>query len=396
MDFTLTDEQQLIQKIARDYGREQLEPKAAEIDRSGRYPAEAIKAMAELDFMGMFYPAEYGGAEADFISYILMVEELSRSCASSAAIITAHCSLAAYPIYKWGSEDQKKQHLPALCKGEKLGGFALAEPDAAPALGPDKVVATLEQDAYVLNGKKYYAANGGVADLYVVFAQTDPAAGVKEGLSAFIVDAGLPGFAVSRPIEKMGLRGQPTAEIVFENVRVSKESLLGAENQGCEILAETLACAGVAGAAQAVGIGQTALEASVRYAKERVQFGGPIARLQAIQWMLADMEMNLHLARLATYKAASLIQEGKLFATEAAVSKMFAAKAGVDVCMNAVQIHGGYGFGRDLNIERLLRDVKGVIIFENSSEFPQKIIAGNLLRHSFEGLEERRLASIGK
>lgn len=379
MDFNLTKEQQLIQKIARDYGKEQLEPQAAEIDRSGRFPAEAIKEMAELDFMGMFYPAEYGGAEADFISYILMVEELSRYCASSAAIITTHCSLAAYPIYKWGLEDQKKRYLPALCKGEKLGGFALAEPGAAPASGPDKVVATLAGEAYVLNGKKYFVANGGVAEVYIVFAQTDPAAGMK-GLSAFIVDAAIPGFAVSRQIEKMGLRAQPTAEVVFENARISKENLLGAENQGYEILMDTLARAGVAAAAQAVGICQTALEASIKYSKERVQFGGPIARLQAIQWMLADMAANVHLSRLATYKTASLIQEGKPYACDAAITRMFVAKAGVDVCMNAVQIHGGYGYGKDLIIERLLRDVKGTIIFENSSEFPQKIIAGNLLR----------------
>jgi len=379
MYSNLTKEQQLIQKSARDFGKEQLEPQAAEIDCSGEYPAEAVKAMAELGFMGVCYPVEYEGAGADYFSYILMLEELSRFCASTGAILATHCSLGSYPIFRWGSENQKKKYLPAMCTGEKLGGFALAEPGAAPASGPEKVVATPAGEDYVLSGRKYYVANGGVADVYIVFAQTNPAAGM-EGLSAFIVDAGSSGFGVSKQIQKMGLRAQPAAEMVFENVRVAKENLLGAENQGYEILMETLAGAGVASAAQTLGICRTALESSIKYAQERVQFGGPIASLQAIQWMLADMATNVHQARLTTYETARLIQEGKPFAVEAAITKMFAARAGMDVCMNAVQIHGGYGYGGGMIIERLLRDVKGIIIFENSSEFPQSIIAGHLLR----------------
>ncbi|BAF59756.1 acyl-CoA dehydrogenases [Pelotomaculum thermopropionicum SI] len=379
MDFHWTKEHQLIKKSARDFGNEQLEPQAAEIDRTGRFPSETVKAMAELDFMGMFFPPEYGGAGTDFMSYILMLEELSRFCASTSAILATHCSLVSYPVFKYGSESQKKKYLTAMCKGEKLGGFALAEPGAAPASGPERVVAIMDGDDYLLNGKKYFVLNGGVADIYVVFAQTGQSAGMK-GLSAFIVEAGIPGFKVKRQIEKMGLRAQPTAEMVFEKTRVSRENLLGAENQGYEILKDTLAFAGVAAAAQVAGICQTALELSVKYAKERVQFGRPIACLQAIQWMLADMAANVHMIRLATYKAASLIQEDKTIAYEAAIARMFAARAGVDVCMDAVQIHGGYGYGKELIVERLLRDVKGIIIFENSSEFPQSIIASTLLR----------------
>ncbi|TEB14715.1 Acyl-CoA dehydrogenase [Pelotomaculum sp. FP] len=381
MDFYLTQEQQLIQQIARDFGREQLEPHAVETDRKSRYPAAAIKAMAELGFLGLFYPVEYGGAGADFISYILMLEEISRSCASTAAIVATHCSLAAYPIYKWGSEEQKEKYLSAMCTGEKLGGFALAEPGAAPASGPDKVVAILDGNHYVLNGKKYFVYNGGVADVYIVFALTQKDSATDlEGLSAFIVDAAAPCLCVGRHIPKMGLCGLPTTEMVFENAHVPKENLLGTENQGYEILIETQACAGVSAAAQAVGISQTALDASVRYAKERVQFGSPIANLQAIQWMLAGMAGNVHMARVVTYQAAYLIMQGKPFTVAAAIARMLTGKAGVGVCNTAVQIHGGYGYGREMILERLLRDVKGTMLFESISEYPQQIIAEKLLR----------------
>lgn len=379
MNFNFTEEQQLIKNMARDYGKEQLEPQAAEIDRSGIFPAETIKAMAELDFMGMFFPAEYGGAGADFLSYILMVEELSRSCASTGAILTTHCSLAAHPIFKWGNKEQKEKYLPGMCSGKKLGGFALAEPGAALASGPDKLIAKQNGDKYVLNGKKFYVANGGVADVYIVFALTNPDAGIN-GLSAFIVDADIAGLTISKQIEKMGLRALQTAEIEFDNVQIPKENLLGPENQGQEIYVDIMANNSVAAAAQVVGIAQFALDASVHYARERVQFGGPIAHLQAIQWMLADMAMNVHLTRVETYRVASLIDEDKPYVQEAAIAAMYAAKAGVDVCMNAVQIHGGYGYGKDMIMERLLRDVKGTIIFDSSNEYPQKIIAGSLLR----------------
>lgn len=377
MDFNFTDEQLMLKQSARDFGKEQLEPLASDIDRNSSFPAQIIKELAKLDFMGLFYPDEYGGVGTDFLSYILVLEELSRSCASTAAILATHCSLATYPIFRWGSEEQKKNYLPALCLGEKLGGFALAEPDAAPTYSQDKVVAVKsEEDSYLLNGKKYYVSNGGVADVYIVFAVTDPEVGMK-GLSAFIVDANTPGVTIGKRIEKMGLHGMPTTEIAFNN---AKAKLIGSLNQGLEIIEETLAFAGIAFGAIIAGICQAALEASTNYAKERVQFGGPIANKQAVQWMLADIATNTHLTRLATYQAAVLADEGKSFTNEAAITKMFVAKAGVDVCMKALQIHGGYGYSREMVIERLLRDVKGAVIFENSNEFPQKIIAENLLR----------------
>lgn len=376
MFYHLTEEQQMLKQSARDFGKEQLEPQASEVDGSSKFPAKSIKELAKLDFMGLFYPDEFGGVGADFLSYILVVEELSQACASTAAVLATHCSLASYPIYMWGSEEQKLHYLPPLCLGDKLGGFAVVEPGAAPAYGPDKVVARKAGDSYVLTGKKYYVSNGGVADLYIVFALTDPAAGMK-GLSAFIVEAGTSGLSSAKYIEKMGLRGMPTTEMIFDNVEAQ---LLGPLNQGGAILAQTLSCAGIAFGAIAAGICRTALEASTKYAKEREQFGGPIARLQAIQWMLAEMAADTHLSCLAIYQAANLVEARKPFAFEAATARMFVAKAGLDVCMKAVQIHGGYGYSKELCIERLLRDVKGTLIFENSSEFPEKIIAETLLR----------------
>ncbi|MBP2629165.1 MAG: CaiA [Firmicutes bacterium] len=376
MDFNLTDEQQMLKQSARDFGKKHLEPLSLEIDHKSIFPASNIKKLAKMDFMGLFYPDEYGGLGMDFLSYILILEELSRYCASTAAVLAAHCSLAAYPIYKWGSEEQKTTYLPMLCLGEKLGGFALAEPGDAPAYAPDKVVATKDGETYRLNGKKYYVSNGGVADIYIVFAVTDPTAGMK-GLSAFVVEGNTSGVTTDKYIEKMGLRGMPTTEMAFDN---AKASLLGTLNQGSAMIQEILACAGVAFGAIATGICQTALEASIKYAKERVQFGGPIARLQAVQWMLADMAANTHLSRLAIYQTVNLFEEGKSFITEAAITRMFVAKASVDVCMQAVQVHGGYGYSKEMIIERLLRDVKGTMVSENSSEFPQAVIAGNLLR----------------
>lgn len=379
MDFYLSEEQQLIKKMARDYGKEQLEPQAAELDRAGIYPAEIIREMAGLDFMGMFFPMEYGGADADFLSYILLVEELSRSCASIGAILTTHCSLAAHPIFKWGNKEQKEKYLPGMCAGEKLGGFALAEPGAALAAGPDRLVARRDGEKYILNGKKYYVANGGVADIYIVFAQTNPDDGLN-GMSVFIVEDGTPGVIIKRQNDKMGLRAFQTAEIVFENAQIPESNRLGAENRGKEIYMDILAGSSVAAAAQIAGIAQAALDASANYAKERNQFGGPIGNLQAVQWMLAEMAMKIYLTRIAAYRVATLIDAGKPYAHEAAMTKMYAAKAGVDICLDAVQIHGGYGYGKEMNVERLLRDVKGITIFDSSNEYPQKIIADELLR----------------
>ena len=379
MNFNLSEEQQLIQQNAREFALENVEPIAAELDKTGRYPAETIKKLTELDFMGMPYPAEYGGAGADYLSYILVVEELSRSCASTGIIYSAHCSLASWPIYKWGTEELKQKYLIPLCKGEKLGAFALTEPGAGTDAASGKCTATLDGDEYVINGTKCFITNGGVADVYVIFALTDPSLGVK-GLSAFVVDANLPGFEIGKHEEKMGIRGSQTTELIFKNCRIPKANLIGKEGKGFGIAMGTLDGGRIGVAAQALGIAQAALDEAVKFAKERVQFGKPIATKQAIQWMLADMATQIQAARLLTYQAAALKGEDKPFSKEAAMAKMFASEAADFVCAKAIQIHGGYGYIKDFKVERLYRDAKICTIYEGTNEVQRMVVSGSVLR----------------
>ncbi|SDD86380.1 acyl-CoA dehydrogenase [Sporomusa acidovorans] len=379
MNFNLTEEQQLIKQNAREFALENVEPIAAELDKTGRYPAEVIKKMAELDFMGMPYPPEYGGAGADYLSYILVVEEISRSCASTGIIYSAHCSLAAWPIFKWGSEELKQKYLVPLCKGEKLGAFALTEPGAGTDAAAGTCTAKADADSYILNGTKCFITNGGVADVYIVFALTDPAQGVK-GLSAFVVDANLPGFEIGKHEDKMGIRGSQTTELVFKNCRIPQTNLIGKEGKGFGIAMQTLDGGRVGVAAQALGIAQAALDEAIKFAKERVQFGKPIATKQAIQWMLAEMETKLQAARLLTYQAAAAKDEGKIFSKEAGMAKMFASEAADWICGKAIQIHGGYGYIKNFKVERLYRDAKICTIYEGTNEVQRMVVSGSLLR----------------
>ena len=379
MNFNLTEEQQLIKQNAREFALENVEPIAAELDKTGRYPAEVIKKLTELDFMGMPYPAEYGGAGADYLSYILVVEELSRSCASTGIIYSAHCSLASWPIYKWGSEELKQKYLVPMCKGEKLGAFALTEPGAGTDAASGTCTAMADGDDYVLNGTKCFITNGGVSDVYIVFALTDPSQGVK-GLSGFVVEAGLPGFEIGKHEDKMGIRGSQTTELIFKNCRVPKANLIGKEGKGFGMAMQTLDGGRVGVAAQALGIAQAALDEAVKFSKERVQFGKPISTKQAIQWMLAEMETKLQAARLLTYQAAAAKDEGKVFSKEAAMAKMFASEAADWICGKAIQIHGGYGYIKDFKVERLYRDAKICTIYEGTNEVQRMVISGSLLR----------------
>ncbi|MGI9953139.1 acyl-CoA dehydrogenase family protein [Moorellaceae bacterium AZ2] len=378
MRYPLTEEQLLIQQSAREFAEKYVEPEAARIDRDGTYPAHIIKKLAEHDFLGLIVPAEYGGIEAGFVSYVLAIQEISRISASVGAILINHCSLAAYSISRWGSSEQKECYLPAMCRGENLGAFALYEPEAAPGCGAQRVVATRKGNGYVLKGRKYFVANGGVAGVYVVFALTEPDAG-SQGMSAFIVDAGAPGLSVGRHIDKMGLRGCPTTELIFDDVEVPGSSLLGTEGGGLAVLKGAMAVTRISAAAQIVGIVQAALQESVKYAKERVQFGRPIAQFPAIQNMIAEMATNLHLAKLAVYSTADLMDKGEPFETEAAMVHMLAARIGQRACTDAVQIHGGYGYSRDLAVERLFRDVKGAIITDSTWEYPECTVAESIL-----------------
>lgn len=374
MNYELTKEQQMIQKSAVDFAKSTLEPIAYDIDRSAEYPSDAVKAMAAHDFLGVLIPSEFGGMGADYLSASLMFEAFGKVNAAASAIAISHVVMAADTIAKYGSQELKKAYLPAMAKGEKLGGYALAEPGGALASGKDKVVAVKDGDKYILNGKKFVVANGGVADVYVVIAQTNEEAGQK-GVSAFVVDAS--DITVVRKVDKLGLRAFPTAEVEFKN---AKATLLGTEEDGVKIMADIQARLDVAFGAMAVGVGQAALEESSAHSINRIQFRNPIGRLQAVQWMLAEIATNVHMIRLAVYKAAVSVQENSNYIHEAALMKMYAMKANVDIGMNAVQIHGGIGYSREHNIERYFRDIRGAFNIENASEYPQKIIASALLK----------------
>ncbi len=378
MSYVFTEEQQLIQQNAREFAQTYVESAAAEIDHTGNNPDDIVKKMIEQDFLGIFMPGEFGGAEAGYLSYILIVEEISRVSGAVADILINHASLAAYSINRWGSLEQKKTYLTALCHGEKLGAFAFNEPGAAPGAGGHKVVAVKDGDNYVLNGHKCYIANGGAAGLYIVFAQTNTEAGAN-GMSAFIVDAKTAGLSVARTIDKMGLRGCQSAELVFDQVKVPAANLLGTEGSGLAIAIEAQAAASIAEGAMVVGIAQAAMEDAAKYSKQRIQFSRPIASFPAIQTMLADMAANIHLLRLAVYDAAVLLENGELFSVEAAMIKLFAARIGQSALIDVIQIEGGYGYSQEMIASRLYRDIKGAIIKNSSIDFPEKIIAKSLL-----------------
>ncbi len=378
MSYVLTEEQQLIQQNAREFARDYLGSITVQLDKSGEYPAEAVQRMAELGFLGFCLPEEYGGAAVGYMGYVLAVEELSKVSAAVASILIEHASLAAYAINRWGTAAQKQAYLPALAQGEKLGAFALNESGPAVGIGPEAVIATRQGDGYVLKGRKSYVGNAGVAGVYVVFACTDPKLGAKS-LTAFLVDAKKAGLSIGPNKGKMGLRGCPLADLVFENVLVSDADVLGGLNAGQAIAAEAVAVAGVAEAAQAVAITQAAVEHGAKYANQRVQFGRPIGSFQAIQTMLAEVATNCHVARLAVYDAAALIEQGKPFAVEAAMVKLFTARIGQKSLVDIVQVEGGYGYSEEMPVARLFREISGVTILEGPMEFPEKLIAANIV-----------------
>jgi butyryl-CoA dehydrogenase len=378
MSYVLTEEQELIQQNACEFAAEYIEPEAVEIAQSGTYPAAIVKNLAENDFFGLFLPGEYGGAEAGYLSYILTVEEIAKVSPSVAAILINHASLAAYSINKWGSEAQKDSYLSALCSGDKIGAFAWSEPDHAPGVGPDRLVAVKQGDDYLLNGKKSYVANGGVAGTYVVFAQTDTEAGVK-GISAFIVDGDSDGLNVTRTIGKMGLRGCPSAELTFADVKVPAANLLGSAGNGLAMYQDAKAAASVAEGALAAGCVASSIKEAANYAKQRVQFKRPISDFPAVQNLLADIATNLYVARLAIYDAAALIENGERFATEAAMIKLFVSRIGTKALIDAIQVEGGIGFCEDMAVTRFYRDVNGVFLSDSSVDFPEPVIAQEVL-----------------
>ncbi|WP_163969473.1 acyl-CoA dehydrogenase [Oceanobacillus halotolerans] len=377
MNFQLTEEQEMLRKMVRDFAKKDVEPTAAERDEEERFDRVIFDKMAELGLTGIPWPEQYGGIGADYVSYVIAVEELSRVCASTGVTLSAHLSLASWPIYKYGNEEQKEKFLTRLATGEALGAYALSEPGAGSDVASMKTTAKKDGNEYVLNGNKVWITNGGVADLYIVFAKTNPDAKHK-GISAFIVEKGTEGFSFGKKEKKLGIRSSPTTELIFENCRVPEENLLGEEGEGFKIAMSTLDGGRNGIAAQALGVAQGALDAAVDYAKEREQFGKPIATNQGISFKLADMATEIEAARLLTYQAAWLESEGKSYGKASAMSKLFAGDAAMRITVEAVQVFGGYGYTKDYPVERYMRDAKITQIYEGTNEI-QRLVIGRML-----------------
>ena len=378
MEFNLTEEHQLIRQTVKEFCDRYVCPIADEVDQEPRFPAETIKRLAEQDWLGISYPVEYGGAGADYLSYVIVLEELSRACATTGFTVECH-SLAGFPLFKYGTEEQKQKYLTPLCKGEMLGAFALTEPEAGSDRAAGTTTAVLEGNEWVLNGSKIFISNAPVAGVIIVFAMTDKSGGA-EGISAFIVPAQTPGLEIGKHLRKMGIRGALTAEVFLKNCRIPKENLLGVEGQGGEIASATIDGGRIGIAAQAVGIAQAALDESIRYSQERVQFGKPISEFQAVQWMLANMAVEVQASRLLTYEAAWCYDQGLPFGTQAAMAKLFASETASRQTDRAIQIHGGVGYVKGAKVERLYRDAMITVIYNGTSETMRMVIAEGLLR----------------
>ncbi|MEC2055345.1 acyl-CoA dehydrogenase [Peribacillus psychrosaccharolyticus] len=377
MQFKLTEEHEMIRKMVRDFAKNEVAPTAAERDEEERFDMDIFKKMAELGLTGIPWPEEYGGIGSDYLAYCIAIEELSKVCASTGVTLSAHTSLAGWPIYKFGSEEQKQKYLRPMAQGETIGAYGLTEPGSGSDSGAMRTTAVADGDEYILNGTKIFITNGGIADTYVVFALTDPASRQK-GTSAFIVEKDFAGFSVGKKEKKLGIRSSPTTELIFENCRVPKENLLGKEGEGFKIAMMTLDGGRNGIAAQAVGIAQGALDAAVDYAKEREQFGKPIAAQQGIGFKLAEMATSVEAARLLTYQAAWLESEGLPYGKESAMSKLFAGDAAMKVTTEAVQVFGGYGYTKDYPVERYMRDAKITQIYEGTQEI-QKLVISRML-----------------
>ena len=379
MNFQLSEEHEMLRKMVRDFALEQVAPTAAERDENETFDMNIFKQMAELGLTGIPWPEEYGGAGMDYLAYVITIEELSRVCASTGVVLSAHTSLAGWPIYKYGNEEQKQKYLRPMAEGKKVGAYGLTEPGSGSDAGGMKTTAKLDGDDYILNGSKIFITNGGIADTYVVFAVTDPTS-KHNGTSAFIVEADTPGFSVGKKEQKLGIRSSPTTEIMFDNCRVPKENLLGKEGEGFIIAMKTLDGGRNGIAAQAVGIAQGALDAAVGYAKERVQFGKPIAAQQGVSFKLADMATQTEASRLLTYQAAWLESNDLPYGKASAMAKLLAGDTAMKVTTEAVQVYGGYGYTKDYPVERYMRDAKITQIYEGTQEIQRLVISRMLTK----------------
>ena len=379
MNFTLTKEQELVRQMVRDFAVNEVKPIAAEIDVTERFPMENVKKMGELGMMGIPFSIEFGGAGGDVLSYIIAVEELSKVCATTGVILSAHTSLCASLINENGTPAQKEKYLRDLCTGNKIGAFGLTESGAGTDAAGQQTTAVLDGDNYILNGSKIFITNGGVADTFIIFAMTDKSKGTK-GISAFIVEKGFQGFSIGKKEDKLGIRASSTTELIFENCIVPKENLIGREGKGFGIAMKTLDGGRIGIAAQALGIAEGALDEAIKYMKERKQFGRPIAAFQGLQWMVAEMSTKIEAARFLVYKAAWLKENKQPYSIDAARAKLYAAEVAMDVTTKAVQLFGGYGYTKEYPVERMMRDAKITEIYEGTSEVQKMVISGSLLK----------------
>jgi butyryl-CoA dehydrogenase len=377
MDFNLSPEHKLLQELYRNFTQTEVAPLAEEVDEEERFPTETVKKLARYGFLGIPFPKEYGGQGCDNLAYAMAVEELSKACGTTGVVVSAHTSLCAWPIFGFGTEDQKTDYLVPLAKGEKIGAFGLTEPGAGTDAAGQQTKAVLSGDEYILNGTKLFITNAGMADVFIIFAMTDKSKGTR-GISAFIVERDHPGFAVGKEEKKMGIRGSSTCELIMEDCRIPKENLLGKEGGGFKVAMMTLDGGRIGIAAQALGIAQGAIDETVKYVSERKQFGKRIGSFQNTQFELADMQCDTDAARLLVYRAACAKDEDQPYSHFAAMAKLFASEVSSDVTRRAVQLFGGYGYTRDYPVERMMRDAKITELYEGTSEVQKMVIAAHM------------------
>ncbi len=379
MDFLLNEEERMMQEMAKNFAEREVKPLASKLDETGEFPVDLVKKMGELGLMGVNIPEEYGGAGLSYVCYAIAVEEIARYCGSTSVIMSVNNSLVCAPLLKFGSEEQKKQFLTPLASGKKLGCFGLTEPNAGSDAGSIQTTAVKDGDYYILNGSKIFITNATHADVALIFASTNKSLKHK-GITCFIVEKGTPGFSVGKIEHKLGINASGTAELVLQDVRIPASQRLGNEGEGFKIAMYTLDCGRIGIAAQAVGIARGAFEEAVKFAKERIQFGRPIAEFQAIQWMLADMATEIDAARLLTRRAAFLKDSNLPFTKESSMAKVYSSEVAMRATTKAIQIHGGYGYSKEYPVERFFRDAKITEIYEGTSEIQRLVIANQILK----------------
>lgn len=379
MDYLLTEEQKMLKEMVAKFSREEIGPVARELQENRVFPTDIIKKLSELGLMGVAYPEQYGGAGMDYISYMIAVEEISRYCASTGVIVSAHSSLCIDPIFRFGTEEQKKKFMPGLCSGQRIGCFALTEPGSGSDAGAAKTTAKLVGDKWVLNGTKHFITNGAEADICIMFALTEPEKKTR-GISTFIIERNTPGYSVGKHEHKLGINSTSTTEIILEDCTIPKENLLGELNKGFKVAMTTLDGGRLGIASQALGIARASIEDAVKFAKEREQFDQPIAGFQAIQWMLADMATEYEAAWLLTYRGSLMKDKGLAYSKEAAMAKLKASEVAFRCADRAIQIHGGYGYTKEFDVERYLRDAKITEIYEGTNEIMRMVIASFVLK----------------